>query len=91
VKPDVAAPGVDVPTPYGLRTGSSISAAVTAGAAAQFLQWAVVEKNSPLANTETVKNYFIKGALRMPDQVYPNREWGFGKLNVLGTFDVLRG
>lgn len=91
VKPDLASPGVKIPTPYGLRTGSSISAALAAGAAAQFLQWAVVEKNSPLANTKEVKNYFIKGAIRQPDLEYPNREWGYGRLSVLGAFDVLRG
>ena len=91
IKPDLAAPGVEIPTPYGLRTGSCISAAVTAGAAAQFMQWAVVEKNSPLARTRDVKNYFVKGAVRMPDIEYPNEEWGYGRLNLVGTFDVLRG
>lgn len=91
VKPDLASPGVEIPTPYGLRTGSSISGAVTAGAAAQFMQWAVVEKNSPLARTRDVKNYFVKGALRIPGIEYPNKEWGYGRLNLLGSFDVLRG
>ena len=91
IKPDLAAPGVEIPTPYGFRTGSSISGAVAAGAAAQFMQWAVVEKNSPLASTRDVKNYFEKGAVRMPDLEYPNKEWGYGRLNLLGTFDVLRG
>ncbi len=91
IRPDVAAPGVNVPTLYGNRTGSSISAAMTAGAAAQFMQWAVVEGNSPLAETEEVKNYFIKGAKRMPGLEYPNREWGYGALNVLGAFERIRG
>lgn len=91
VKPDFAAPGVNIPTLYGNRTGSSLAAAVTAGGAAQFLQWAVVEGNSPLASTREVKNYFIKGAVRMPGIEYPNREWGYGRLNVLGAFEVLRG
>ncbi len=91
IRPDFAAPGVNVPTPYGNRTGSSLSAAITAGGAAQFMQWAVVEGNSSLADTENVKNYFIKGATRMPGQNYPNREWGYGMLNVLGAFERLRG
>lgn len=90
-KPDFAAAGVNIPTLYGVRTGSSLAAAVTAGGVAQFLQWAVVERNSPLASSREVKNYFIKGAVRMPDEEYPNREWGYGRLNVLGAFDVLRG
>ncbi len=91
VRPDLAAPGVNVPTLYGTRTGSSLAAAITAGGAAQFLQWAVVEGNSPLADTKEVKNYFIKGATRRPGESYPNREWGFGTLNVQGAFERLRG
>ena len=90
IKPDFAAPGVNIPTLYGVRTGSSLAAAVTTGGVAQFLQWAVVERNSPLASSREVKNYFIKGAVRMPDEEYPNREWGYGRLNVLGAFEVLR-
>ena len=58
---------------------------------AQFMQWAVVEGNSPLADTREVRNYFIKGAKRSNALDYPNREWGYGRLNVLGAFEVLRG
>ena len=91
IKPDLGAPGVNIPTLYGNRTGSSLAAAVTAGGAAQFMQWAVVEGNSPLANSMEVKNYLIKGAVRIPGVIYPNREWGYGRLNVLGAFEILRG
>ena len=91
IKPDFAAPGVNIPTLYGNRTGSSLAAAVTAGAMAQFMQWAVVERNSPLASSQEIKNYFIRGAVRMPGMEYPNREWGYGRLNALGAFEVLRG
>ncbi len=91
IKPDFAAPGVNIPTLYGNRTGSSLAAAVTAGAMAQFMQWAVVGRNSPLANSQEIKNYFIRGAVRMPQIEYPNREWGYGRLNALGVFEVLRG
>ncbi len=91
IRPDLAAPGVNVPTLYGNRTGSSLSAAITAGGVAQFLEWAVVRGNSPLADNRQVRNYFIKGATRMPAQSYPNQEWGYGMLNVLGVFEKLRG
>lgn len=91
IRPDFAAPGVNVPTLFGNRTGSSLSAAIVAGGVAQFLQWAVVEGNSPLADTREVRNYFIKGANRMPGLTYPNREWGYGTLNVLGAFERIRG
>ncbi|MBQ7774572.1 MAG: S8 family peptidase [Lachnospiraceae bacterium] len=91
LRPDFAAPGVNVPTLFGNRTGSSLSAAITAGGVAQFMQWAVVEGNSPLAESREIRNYFIKGATRMPGLTYPNREWGYGALNVLGAFERLRG
>ncbi|MBR4083831.1 MAG: S8 family peptidase [Lachnospiraceae bacterium] len=91
IRPDLAAPGVNVPTLYGNRTGSSLAAAITAGGVAQFLQWAVVERNSPLADTREVRNFLIKGARRQAGLNYPNQEWGFGALNVYGIFEELTG
>jgi hypothetical protein len=55
------------------------------------MQWAVVEGNSPLADTREVRNYFIKGARRMNALDYPNREWGYGALDVYGVFLELSG
>lgn len=91
VKPDLSAPGVNISTLYGAETGSSLAAAITAGGVAQFMQWAVVEANSTLMESIELKNYFIRGATRSADTFYPSREWGFGRLNVAGTFDVLAG
>ncbi len=90
-KPDFAAPGVNVSTALGDRTGASISAAITAGAAAQFMQWAVVQNNVPLANTNQVKSYFIRGARRDVEVVYPNRSWGYGQLDIERTFRIIAG
>lgn len=91
IRPDFAAPGVNVSTIFGRNTGSSLAAAITTGAAAQFLQWAVVERNNENAESREIKNYFIRGASRDPDLNYPNREFGYGRLNMVGTFDVLAG
>ena len=91
IRPTFAAPGVDVSTVYGRQTGGSLAAAITAGGVAQFMQWAVVEGNNELIESKEVKNYFARGASRSPDLVYPNQEWGYGRLNVAGTFDVLAG
>lgn len=89
LKPDIAAPGVDVSTALGARTGSCMAAAITAGGAAQFMQWAVIEKNDVLAQSMEVKAYFMRGAARSADIIYPNRSWGFGRLDLAGTFRVL--
>lgn len=91
IRPDIAAPGVNISTIHGKQTGSSLSAAITAGGVAQFMQWAVVEQNNQLMESKEVKNYLIRGATRSPDLVYPNREWGYGRLNIMGIFDSLTG
>lgn len=91
IRPDFAAPGVNVSTIRGRETGSSLAAAVTAGAVAQFMQWAVVEGNNSVVESREIKNYFIRGATRSFDMTYPNREWGYGRLNMVGTFDALIG
>lgn len=91
IRPDFAAPGVRVSTIRGPETGGSLAAAVTAGAVAQFMQWAVIEGNNPVVESREIKNYFIRGAARSYDMTYPNREWGYGRLDMMGTFDALTG
>lgn len=85
-KPDLAAPGVNVSTILGKMTGSSMAAAITAGGAALFMEWAVTRGRIPDANTTDVKNYLIRGASRDNDISYPSKEWGYGRLNMGGTF-----
>ena len=89
IKPDVAAPGVNVSTPVGKVTGGSMAAALTAGGVAQFMEWAVVRFNSPSAGSQEIKNYLIRGANRNSSYTYPNREWGYGGLDIDGTFTML--
>lgn len=76
IVPEVAAPGVNVSTPYGDRSGTSVAAAITAGGCAQLLEWAVVNSNDILVNSVNIKNYLIRGAQRDRYLDYPNREWG---------------
>ncbi len=91
IRPDFAAPGVSVSTTNGRESGSSLAAAVTAGAVAQFMQWAVVQGNNKLVESREIKNYFIRGASRNFDMSYPSREWGYGRLNISGTFEAISG
>lgn len=96
LKPDLVAPGVNVigPLPinrFGTMTGTSVSAATTAGAAALLLEWGIAYGNDRDMDTEKVRNYLIRGARRRANISYPNREWGYGELNLLGTFEALRG
>ncbi len=89
-KPALAAPGIDIYTPFGTGSGSSISAAFTAGAMADFFEWAVIRGNVPLISGLGIRGYFIQGAAREPEVTYPNREWGYGKLDLNGVFVQLR-
>ena len=91
VVPDIAAPGVNISTPFGDRSGTSVAAAITAGGCAQLMEWAVVNRNDILANSVNIKNYLIRGAARDGFMEYPNREWGYGRLNVSGVFEFLAG
>lgn len=96
MKPDLVAPGVNVigPLPnnrFGTMTGTSVSAAITAGAAALLLEWGIVLENDEDIYTSKVINYLIRGATRKENISYPNREWGYGELNLLGTFESLKG
>lgn len=91
IKPDITAPAVEISTSEGVRSGTSLGAALTAGAAAQFFEWAITEGNQPLIRNRELKNYFIRGARRDVNLDYPNRDWGYGILDILGVFDVLAG
>ena len=95
IKPELAAPGVDIQGP-GFRghfismTGTSASAAVASGACAQLLQWGIVDGNYPSLNSTEIKNILIRGARRNPERNYPNREWGYGILDVYEALNSLR-
>lgn len=91
IKPDLAAPGVAVSTANGPYTGTSMAAAVTAGAMLQLAQWCVTERNSPFVSGREIKGYLRRGARQDSAYEYPNRQWGYGKLDLQGTFDVIAG
>ncbi len=96
IKPDILAPGVNVFGPergsrYGVRTGTSISAAVTAGGCAQIFQWGILENDLFSLNSTDLTNLLIRGADRMPDRIYPNPASGYGRLDVYQALATLRG
>ena len=99
-KPDFAAPGVDITAvrrqvadqvALESRSGSSMASAVAAGAAAQMMQWAVLEENARFVSSLNIKNFFIRGAQTDADYLYPNRQWGYGRLNIQETFNQIAG
>lgn len=92
--PDLSAPAVNVrgvyPSGYGSMTGTSVAAAITAGACALLLQWGIVRRNEPAMNTYLIRSYLIRGCERDPGVTYPNEQWGYGRLNLMNTFTQRR-
>lgn len=88
MRPDLTAPAVDVEG----ASGTSMAAAVTAGAAALLLQWGIVNKNDMRMKTEIIKAYLIAGTeqpvrnLESDGEGFPNDLWGYGRLNLYNTF-----
>lgn len=100
IKPELAAPGVDVygpgissvPGDYPMRrmTGSSVAAAHVAGAAANIYSLQYPAASYPDIGSDLVKASLIRGADRNPNYIYPNQEWGYGTLNLYSAFLSLR-
>ncbi|MDU1413323.1 MAG: S8 family peptidase [Clostridium sp.] len=96
VKPNLTTGGVNMLTTAPnnkttLITGSSVATAVLAGAIALILQWAIVNKNLPTISSEIVKAMLILGTKKRPKDIYPNPYAGHGLLDLLGTFNAIRG
>ena len=100
LKPDLAAPGVDVygpgistgtaPAPMVRMTGSSVAAAHVAGAVANLMSWGMNQGDDTVLNYRNIKSALIRGANRNPAYTYPNREWGYGTLDLYQTFLAMR-
>jgi subtilisin family serine protease len=96
ISPSIAAPGVNIIGPavgntYTTRSGTSVAAAHTAGIAAILFEWGIVRNALDHMDGTDVRNFLLRGAKREPTLSYPNREWGFGILDVFGVFENLRG
>lgn len=88
IKPDLAAPGVNVLGPirgglYTRRSGSSVAAALVAGIAILLMEY-----DSDYTGVQ-IKNYLIRGAKR-DGGIYPNTEFGWGKIDIYETLLDMR-
>ncbi|MCI8372937.1 MAG: S8 family peptidase [Lachnospiraceae bacterium] len=88
--PGVAVPGIDLDNTLIRRTGTSGSSALTAGACALLFEWGLVQGNDMTMGVIRLSTILIRGADRNYNRVYPNREWGYGTLNLSNTFNNLR-
>lgn len=94
IAPDFVAPGVNVrgvfPTGVGTMTGTSAATAIAAGAAAILLEWGIVQGNYLSMDGDVVRILLISGCRRSADIEYPSVRWGYGRLDLYGTFWGIR-
>jgi subtilisin family serine protease len=96
IAPTIAAPGVNMVGPtlknaYRVSSGTSIAAAHTAGIVAMFLEWGILRENYKSLSTVEIKNLLIRGAKRESTIAYPDKEWGYGIIDLYGAYNSLRG
>lgn len=95
IKPNFVAPGVNVTgaaarNQFVKRTGSSIATGIAAGASALLLEWIVYQLGEGAADSIQIRNLLTLGTERTVNEIYPNRTWGYGRLNLYQTFEALR-
>ena len=94
INPDIAAPGFMLKGPnlkdgYGSATGTGAAAAHTAGIMALILEWNVLKGHYTTISGRDINRLLIRGAVRDASMDYPNRTWGYGRLDLMGMFRSL--
>lgn len=69
---------------------TAMSSSITAGAACQFMNWGIVNERDVELRASDIKSYLIRGAIRDEGMEYPNRQWGYGRLDVYNSFEMLK-
>jgi subtilisin family serine protease len=72
-----------------IGSSGAMAGAIAAGAVALIYQWGIVQKKYPMLAPPLLKNLLIASTDKDPNIVYPNREWGYGKLNINKLYEVM--
>lgn len=95
VKPDVSAPGLNIPCAlpgnrYGQITGTGSAASHSAGIIAMLLEWAILKGNYTTITGHDINRLIIRGAHRDNSlDRYPNTISGYGQIDINGVFQKM--
>ncbi|MDU5491961.1 MAG: S8 family peptidase [Clostridium perfringens] len=94
IQPIITAGGINAITtkPGGgtiTMSGASVAGAILAGCCALIIQWAVVDGNDLQMYATKLQAYIIRGARKREGDTYPNRQWGYGILDMQEIFKSL--
>ena len=93
--PDIAAPAVNILAPrtgggYDAFTGTSFAAPFVTGSALLMMEWAIVNGNAPFFYGERLRAYLRWGANRSVGLRYPNPTFGYGRLCLDNTLQLMQ-
>ncbi len=96
IKPDIAAPGYQLPcavpgNKYGTATGTGAAAAHAAGIMAMVFEWGIVKENYVQMTGSIVNRQLIWHAARDNANTYPNNIWGYGQVEIYNFFETIKG
>lgn len=94
VKPDIAAPGYQIPCAlpqnrYGTMSGTGAAAAQAAGGIAMVMEWTLCKGNFTTLTGKQINRMIARGAKRSSSYLYPNNVWGYGQLDIDGLISRL--
>ena len=93
-KIDLSAGGVNTIT-VGLNNstqvinGTSLAAAIGAGACILLFQWGIVQGNYPYMYSQSIKTFLRRGVNKRGKDIYPNPQWGYGIINFYKIFEEM--
>ncbi|MEG0774817.1 S8 family serine peptidase [Clostridium sp.] len=87
IEPSVTCDGINILTvginnSLTVASGAAMGGAILAGTAALVYQWGIVQRNYLDLAPPKLKSLLIASTVREEGVIYPNQQWGYGKLSL---------